>query len=364
MPTSPYPTDPPRADVLEVSLFGPGVGECIVVHVGADEWLVVDSCMGDAGSAVALEYLDAIRISPAAVIRVIATHWHDDHIRGLTEVVDAATRAAFVCSGALRRGEFLSLVAASPAVRRTTKLGSGVDEMTAILQRLQESGRQPTWASNNQILLRTDSTLLTSLSPSSATLSRSFLGFTALAPKLKAALKVVPNVLPNETSVVLHLECGQAVVLLGADLEVTSLDAGWHAIVGSTERPTAAASMYKVAHHGSQTADIHEIWKTLLVDRPVSLVSPFTRSRLPSKDDVERLKSVSSRLLQTGRSEAQPIRRDRSVERTVGTIAKKPPTLRRGRMGQVRVRLSQTTGAVTSIETFGAAFEIPNSRTA
>lgn len=360
-----FPTDAPAADSIEVSLFGPGVGECVVVHVGDGSWLVVDSCVEDSGRAVALGYLASLGIAPTSIRRVIATHWHDDHIRGLTEVVEAATAAGFVCSGALRREEFLSLIAASPAVRRTTRLASGVDEMTNILQRLQQSARHPTWASSNQILWRNGAAQLTSLSPSSATLSRSMLGFAAMAPKLKAALKAVPNVSPNETSVVLHLQCGKAVVLLGADLEVTAAqDAGWHAIVSSSERPQARASTYKVAHHGSKTADLAEIWKVLVDAQPASMVSPFTRSHLPTNEDVERLKGVSGRLLQTGRSEVQAVRRDRAVDRTVAQMAKKPPTPRRGRMGQVRVRLSRSTGVVSSVEAFGAGFEIPLARTA
>lgn len=360
-----FPSDAPAADAIEVSLFGPGVGESVVVHIGSGGWLVVDSCVGDSGRAVALEYLAALGVAPTSICQVIATHWHDDHIRGLTEVVNAAPGARFACSGALRREEFMSLIAASPAVRRTTKLGSGVDEMTSILQRLKQDDRHPDWASSNKILLRFGAAELTSLSPSSATLSRSMLGFAAMAPKLKAALKTVPDVSPNETSVVLHLRCDKAVVLLGADLEVTSSrEEGWRAIVASTERPQARASTYKVAHHGSITADTEGIWSHLVIPQPTSVVSPFTRSCLPTKGDIERLKGVSGRLAQTGRSEVQPVRRDRAVDRTVAALAKKPPTPRRGRMGQVRIRLNQSTGLVTSVEPFGAAFEIPIARAA
>lgn len=355
-----FPSDAPAPDSIEVSLFGPGVGECVVIHAGAGSWIIVDSCVTESRSAVALEYLAALGVAPASICRVVATHWHDDHIRGLADVVQRATGAGFVCSGALRREEFLSLIAASPAVRRTTKLASGVDEMTTILQQLQRSGRQPTWATCNQTLWRSGAAQLTSLSPSSATLSRSLLGFAAMAPRLKAALKTVPNVTPNETSVVLHLQCDKAVVLLGADLEVTSSrDTGWHAIVESSERPGARAAAYKVPHHGSVTADLDAIWTDLVAAHPASIVTPFTRSHLPGADDVERLKRVSGRLLQTGRAEGQPVRRDRAVDRTVALVAKKPPAPRRGKMGQVRVRLSPSTGAVTSVETFGAGFEIP-----
>lgn len=46
---------PPKADELEVSVFGPGIGECVVVHAGAGEWMIVDSCVDrSSGLPVAL----------------------------------------------------------------------------------------------------------------------------------------------------------------------------------------------------------------------------------------------------------------------------------------------------------------------
>jgi hypothetical protein len=36
---------PPEIDELEVSLFGPGFGESIVLHLGDGKWIIVDSCL-------------------------------------------------------------------------------------------------------------------------------------------------------------------------------------------------------------------------------------------------------------------------------------------------------------------------------
>src|SRR5260370_27238866 len=66
---------------LEVSLFGPGVGECVVVHLGLGEWLVVDSCVDPVSrKPVALNYLSELHVDVGkAVKQVVAKHWHDDH---------------------------------------------------------------------------------------------------------------------------------------------------------------------------------------------------------------------------------------------------------------------------------------------
>jgi hypothetical protein len=362
--TAEYPRDAPHSSVLEVSVFGPGVGECVVAQLGGGQWLVVDSCTTAAGAPVALEYLDAIGVPTSAVARVVATHWHDDHIDGLAQVVAAASSATFVCSSALRQKEFYSLVVASKYVRKSLRLSPGLGEMTDILELLKARGQHPTWASHDQLLLRgpdddSGATMLTSLSPSAATQSRATLAFARLAPKLKAALKAVPDVQPNETSVVLHVQSGRAVVLLGADLEAGSpRGTGWQAILESTERPPARASVYKVAHHGSAGADAEGLWTTLLTPRPTATLTPFSRSRLPTPDDVRRLADRAGRLFQTAPVTVPRFRRDGAVDRTLDAMTKTPPTPRRGAMGQVRLRLSAATGALLSQETFGAAFEL------
>lgn len=92
------PKTAPQGEEIEVSLFGPGFGECILVHVGAGRWLIVDSCVDRAKHRpVALAYFDEIGVSPSSVEIVLATHWHDDHVAAIDEVVSACTTAQFWC---------------------------------------------------------------------------------------------------------------------------------------------------------------------------------------------------------------------------------------------------------------------------
>jgi glyoxylase-like metal-dependent hydrolase (beta-lactamase superfamily II) len=71
---------PPRADELEVSIFGPGYGECILVHLGRGQWMIVDSCRDQRNRRQpAIKYLERIGCDPSEVVRVVvATHWHND----------------------------------------------------------------------------------------------------------------------------------------------------------------------------------------------------------------------------------------------------------------------------------------------
>jgi glyoxylase-like metal-dependent hydrolase (beta-lactamase superfamily II) len=72
---------PPAAHELEVSVFGPGKGECIVIGLPGGPWLVVDSFqvkVAGGRSPVAVEYLKRINVTDVA--GVFITHWHDDHM--------------------------------------------------------------------------------------------------------------------------------------------------------------------------------------------------------------------------------------------------------------------------------------------
>ena len=153
---------PPKPDELEISIFGPGRGECILLHLGVNEWCVVDSCMArGTREPVALEYLRSLNNDALNGLKlVVATHWHDDHIGGLASLLRLAPHARFSCSMALRSSEFQTLVSIVP---NAIQGRSGVDEFATILELLLERANaraaqnraleSPMWATENRRLL-------------------------------------------------------------------------------------------------------------------------------------------------------------------------------------------------------------------
>src|SRR5450755_4692064 len=78
---------PPKSEEIEVTLFGPGYGEAIAVHLGDGTWLLVDSCIDPASNAPAAStYLQQIGVKSAQVCAIIASHWHDDHVGGMSQL--------------------------------------------------------------------------------------------------------------------------------------------------------------------------------------------------------------------------------------------------------------------------------------
>ena len=223
----------PRDDEFEITLFGPGYGESIVLHVGDGVWVTVDSCLGVDGYPSALDYLKRLGLDPdRAVHLVVATHWHDDHIRGMAELLEACGNAAFCCAGALCREEFLAAVDALES-RPLTVLGSGVRELHRVFTRLAGTGSKPTHAVANRRVLVREACEIWSLSPDDAVFQDFLKTVGSRMPAAGQPKRHIPTLSPNEVAVALWVDAGNFSVLLGSDLARK----GWRRILASRERP-------------------------------------------------------------------------------------------------------------------------------
>ena len=92
----------PSIDEVEITTFGRGVGECLVVHLGGD-WLVIDSHL-DRGRPVALRYLEGLDVNPTSVKALVVTHFHSDHFWGIDRLLDAYPSARLMGPYAMKLG--------------------------------------------------------------------------------------------------------------------------------------------------------------------------------------------------------------------------------------------------------------------
>jgi hypothetical protein len=96
---------------------------------------------------------------------------------------------------------------------------------------------------------------LWSLSPSPEDILKSMREFASLFVPISEYASGIAPLKHNSASVVILLIVGRQAILLGSDLEAPSYpQAGWNAIVGSTIRPEALSTMFKIPHHGSAGA--------------------------------------------------------------------------------------------------------------
>lgn len=365
--------DPPQRDELEISIIGPGRGESVIVHLGDNEWCVVDSCLArDTRQPVALEYLRGFGNRAEENIKlIIATHWHDDHIQGLSSLLASTPNAHFGCSAALDTLNFATLV---EVAKESTQGGSGVDEFKTILDILKARGEtagipqhlvSPSLAIENRCLImlpsdgRSFQASVTALSPSDGTVKRAFSDIAIWLPRAGDAQRRIPNQSPNKTSVALWIVAGDRRALLGADLEHTANEGeGWRAVLASRQ-DVNAANIFKVPHHGSRNADCPEVWTQLLYENPISIVTPFTSGTgLPRASDLRRLAGRTSHLYCTVQGPGRPPRRDSAVERLAKNTVRSRRVLQ-GHPGHVRVRWSASNEAAKpTIDLFNGAYQI------
>ena len=102
---------PPNQDEIEITVFGPGYGEALAIHVGSGRWLLVDSCLNDAKKPAAIEYLKEIAVDVATQVEIVAaSHRHDDHIKDLSTVLKECRSAKLYLSSAFQKQEFVGLI--------------------------------------------------------------------------------------------------------------------------------------------------------------------------------------------------------------------------------------------------------------
>lgn len=346
-----YGGRPPRDDEVELTLIGPGFGESVIMHVGDGAWVLVDSC-GRSDDPAALNYLRAIGVDPSqAVTMIVATHWHDDHIRGLARMVQVCAKASFCCAIALCTEEFLAMVYALEG-RHYASSVSGIREIHRVFSVLSKISSTPTMAVANRQILTRDTCHIRALSPDDEALLRSMRALGRLIPKTGQAETRILSLSPNEASVVLRVEIGDVAVLLGSDLE----RGGWLKILQDKTRPHDAASVFKVPHHGAESADEPLVWKRLLAPDPVALLAPWRRGgrTLPSDRDAQRILARTSRAYVTAMADAsRPARRANAVDRTIkesGIRLRRTPA-----PGAVRLRRRLRSGEQWRVEMFGTA---------
>jgi Predicted hydrolase (metallo-beta-lactamase superfamily) len=351
MPT--FSTNKPKPDEIEVSLFGPGRGEAVAVHIGDGEWVLVDSCVdGRTGTHPVVEYLRQIGVDLALdVALVVSSHAHDDHFKGIADLWRLCERASFVCPAALSGAEFRALIDVEEEVDPGVTV-SAYREFRSVLEIAR--ARRPTRSGGTSAILRTmqGRSLLTraaaasvpgaallALSPSDLAFDRAVQAFQAVMPTAGSD-RHVPTLDLNELAVALWIEVGNRRVLLGGDLTNGPSGCGWQAVMGWFG-PPERASAYKVAHHGSDNAHFQQMWDDLLTSDCLALVSPYRPGRgRPSDTDIARIKGQTANGYATASTKRPTLSaRHRLVAAELGSIAKVSDPW--GRVGQVQARAQQ-----------------------
>ena len=345
---------PPASNEIEVTLFGPGYGEAIAVHLGEGVWMMVDSCIDpDSKAPASGTYLEQIGVDASQVRAIVASHWHDDHVRGISQLAAKYPMADFVFSTVLNSKEAAAFSAAYSGAS-SAGLARGSKELFSVVQ-----ARATVFPAHYKSIVLQASlnglpVIVTALSPLPAAFAQSLARMAQYMARKDEAINHAPEFGPNMEAVVLHIDTGDDAVLLGADLEEDQT-CGWSAVVSDrwsgARRP---ATTYKVAHHGSYTGDCPQVWATLLKSDPVACLTPFTLGdlRLPTDADKSRVRGNTPHSYISSGASRRPDIDSRQLKR-LSDICKKLARID-VRFGAVRLR--KRIGAPSwNVELFGAA---------
>jgi hypothetical protein len=347
---------PPSADEIEVTVLGPGFGECVVVHLGHDDWMIVDSCRDpEHASPAARVYLDTIGVAPERVRYILVSHWHDDHTRGVSELAKHYQHARIGVSNVLNTKEGKTFLAAYSG--RVSELSRGTVELYTIFAT--NKGRLEPLGQNRVAFSRPGQVpvTVTALSPTDDFYFESRAVLEAMIPKRNASSsqKEAPQMSPNNEAVVVHVTVGETGILLGSDLETNQH--GWSVVASNPQLACLPkAELYKVAHHGSLSAECQSVWDNLLAPKPLSVLTPFHhgRHRLPNPSDRDRILANSKTAHISSQASART-KVDPRIVRRLEAMGSKPMPLHAG-FGAVRSRKAITAGATEwNVSHFGAA---------
>ena len=354
---------PPADDELEVSVFGPGVGESVVIHTTGGRWMIIDSCEDRSGGVAPLAYLRQLGLDPAECVDwIVATHAHDDHVSGFAQVVAECANAEVVLPAASDVVEFLAIEEIDKKLSFYDTRWTVYREYERVFAELKKPGRSVHYASAGTVLPlgvgnHAEPILkLSFLAPSGYAIGLSKRAFAHL---LRAAIQSPGGRVsardPNTFSIALLVTIGDFSVLLGGDVRRGTTQWGWRHIVANfpVDRPVTA---HKIPHHGSKNAYEPQIWDQWLGADCVNMLAPYRPSRLP-RDDVVAL-MASHRLpiwatAQSGElSASAAVKTARTMTRDVATRIEEDG----GLMGQIRLR--QRPGQSPKVSTLGPAFRL------
>lgn len=321
----------PQNDVFEISLIGTGggYGESVVIHLGNQNWIVIDSCI-DPYSKVSLplRYLKDKGVELGTDVKlIICTHWHDDHILGISDLLKSCENAIFCMARTTDTKKFLQFVGLDYHKLKSEASASSTIEIMKCFEICKNRNRPIKGAEQDRLLWSNANSSINSkiysLSPSDFVVNEFGLEISTLISDFGISNRKVVFQSPNDKSVALLVSVNDYCVLLGSDLEVSnSNQKGWLCILDTCQcvRVSEKASLFKLPHHGSINGYHVRIWEELLKPDVIAKLAPFNSGRkLPQNDMLEKYLGHTNKLFITSFSTSSNSakKRERSIAKAI-----------------------------------------------
>jgi len=323
-------TSHPLTNEIEVTLIGTGggYGESVLIHLGNNNWIVIDSCIDPiTKTCLPLDYLKNIGVDLKENVKsIICTHWHDDHIKGISELLNACESSEFCFGKASDLDKFLLLVGIDS---HKGDFASSTKELAKCLNILNNRSLKNfatiKTAIQDRVLFRFEEqnieSSIISLSPSDHVVSEFDKELSSLMSEHHHTNMKIISRSPNEKSVVLLVKINDINILLGSDLELSSdKRKGWECILNHSQFRNSKSVLFKIPHHGSKNGFYQRIWDELLTDNPISKLTPWSLggNSLPTNDMLKTYSDLTSELYITLQNKSfTPKKREKRISKTI-----------------------------------------------
>lgn len=308
-----------EADELEVTTIGAGsqAGESIVIHLGDGKWAIIDSCKSSHGIVLPLQHLISLGVNLDNVDKIVCTHWHQDHIGGLTQVIKECKNAEF----------YFPLVGQGNNYLRLLYKGDEAQSKSSVwhefIECLQTSEKMQYFSGSDKLIYDSCTGIqLFTLSPSDAMVDKMLKIMAQYNSDNADYSKINDNILPpNMGCSALLLVTPDGNILLGADLEANRdsnadvescvgkceacSDFGWCNVhLHSNTFRKRSFSYFKLPHHASKTGYCDAVWSEHRGEEVISVSTVFINNagvKLPQKNMLEKYRSLCNSMYLTSR---------------------------------------------------------------
>lgn len=362
-------TSLPESTIIEVTLIGTGggYGESVVLHIGNNCWVIVDSCIDPSSKiSLPLEYLKSIGVDVSKDVKlIICTHWHDDHILGISQLLAESLLSQFCMARPLDKKKFLRLVGLDYHKAKYESSASSTIELNSCIKIMQDRKLEFKNAIQDRILYNSNQNNINSqiiaLSPSDFVVNEYDKEISELITEYGYSNRKIVCQTPNDKSIALLIKINDQRIILGSDLEVgVDNRKGWLCILNESQSIDSKSSLFKIPHHGSISGYHERIWDELVTDNVVANLTPWNRNtQLPKKEMLIKYKKHTDELYITSNSYSNKAKeRERSIAKAINRFN---DTLReiKYKLGIIRCRIAvEQKNGPWQIKLIGAAHKI------
>ena len=291
------PNDKALKDIFQIVLFGKGYGESILIHIGNDNYILIDSFKNPQTNApIAIDYLLNVGLNENAIVGIICSHWDNDHIQGIASIASKIQKPIDVYIPIAQSSRDFERFVTFLQTNNNPEEPYSTSEYINLLKLNEQKKIHICYTKAYTLLfpnllsqMGKDSASIVALSPSEETVN-SFISAISL-PREKDYIKNI-RISNNNISIVTLISRIVDNVLFGGDLENTNND--WD-IIASNYAFDEKCHVFKIPHHGSKNAYSEKVWERM-IEKPISIITRFNPSNLPTEENIDLIKKQSEKV--------------------------------------------------------------------